>query len=155
MVKVMNRVTDLTRSRKAFRVADHPPTGRDLSAFADARQCVVVSFRRSGEAMPTPINHGYAEGKVYVRTDAGTGKVKRFRNDPRAILVPSTFRGRPKGEAVAATARIIESDDERQHADDVIAANWTFPVRVAERALERAATYYDMPWVYIVFTPAA
>jgi PPOX class probable F420-dependent enzyme len=43
-----------------------------------------------------------------VFTDLESGKVKRIRNDPRATLSSSDFRGRPKGGSVRAEARILD-----------------------------------------------
>ncbi|MUL46632.1 hypothetical protein FZI85_11015 [Mycobacterium sp. CBMA293] len=87
MGRLMFRGMDMLRHREAFDIG--APTGSDFSGFDRARQIVLVTFKRSGEAMPSPINHGLADGKLYVRTDASTGKVKRLRNNPRVVVVPS------------------------------------------------------------------
>ena len=79
MSKLMFRGMDKLRHREAFDIGE--PTATDFAGFDRARQIVLVTFKRSGEAMPSPINHGVADGKLYVRTDASTGKVKRLRNE--------------------------------------------------------------------------
>lgn len=67
MSALMFRGMDKMRHRGAFDVGT--PTGTDFTGFDTTRQIVLVTFKRSGEAMPTPINYGVADGKLYVRTD--------------------------------------------------------------------------------------
>ncbi|WP_225726380.1 MULTISPECIES: PPOX class F420-dependent oxidoreductase [unclassified Nocardia] len=147
------RLTDLIRNRRAFDVADYPPTGRDFAGFGWTRQCLLITFRRSGAAMPSPMNFGIADGKIYMRTELGSAKVRRLRADSRAVLVPCDFRGKPKGEPVAALGRLLP-DAEVATADAVIAANWSASMRMVERGLERASEQLDMPLAYLEFTPA-
>ncbi|MUL66216.1 PPOX class F420-dependent enzyme [Mycobacterium sp. CBMA 234] len=151
MGRLMFRGMDMLRHRDAFDIG--APTGSDFSGFDRARQIVLVTFKRSGEAMPSPINHGLADGKLYVRTDASTGKVKRLRNNPRVVVVPSDIRGKPKGQPVAGVARIL-AEDEHARAEAVIAANWTPAMRVFERTLDKGSAAFDIPTTYIEITPA-
>jgi hypothetical protein len=65
------RGMDTMGHRGAFDVGSMTATTRDFGGFDKTRQIVLVTFKRSGEAMPSPINHGVADGKFYVRTDAG------------------------------------------------------------------------------------
>lgn len=147
------RLTDLIRNRQVFNVASRPPTGRDFSGFGSTRQCLLVTFRRSGEPMPSPMNFGVADGKIYMRTEAGSAKVRRLRADPRAVVAPCDLRGKPKGESVAARVRLLP-DAEVAAADAVIAANWSTPMRLLERGLDRAGEQLDLPTVYLEFIPA-
>jgi len=146
------RGMDKMRHRGAFDVGGMTPEGKDFTGFGETRQILLVTFKRSGEAMPTPINYGVADGKIYVRTDASTGKVKRLRNNPRVVVVPSTLRGKPKGQAVAGLARILP-DSEHAHADQVIAANWSMPMKVFERSLDKGGEAFGIPTAYIEITP--
>jgi uncharacterized protein len=68
------------------------------------------------------------------------------------VVVPSTLRGKPKGQAVAGLARVLpESED--AHADQVIAANWSMPMKVLERSLDKGGGAFGIPTVYIEITP--
>lgn len=151
--KLFFRGMDRIRHRGAFDAAAMAPTGHDFTGFERVRQIVLVTFKRSGEAMPSPINHGVADGKLYVRTDATTGKVKRLRNNPHVVVVPCTLRGKPKGEAVSGIARILP-EAEHAHAERAIAANWSLPMRVFERGLDKGSAAFGIPIVYIEITPA-
>ena len=144
---------DKMRHSGAFDVAAMTPTAVDFTGFDKTRQIVLVTFKRSGEAMPSPIYHGIADGKLYVRTDASTGKVKRLRNNPRVMVVPCTLRGKPKGQPVTGTARILP-ETEHAHVDRVIAANWSPPIKAFERGLAKSAEVFDVPPAYIEITPS-
>jgi PPOX class probable F420-dependent enzyme len=151
MTALLNRGMDKMRHRGAFDVG--APTGQDFTGFDRTRQIVLVTFKRSGEAMPSPINHGAADGKIYVRTDASSGKIKRIRNNPRVLVVPSGLRVKPKAPAVAGLARILPQS-EHAHAKKVIAANWSVPMTVLERTLDKGAQAFSAPMAYVEITPA-
>jgi PPOX class probable F420-dependent enzyme len=153
MNRLMFRGSDKLRHRGAFDVGTMTPTGTDFTGFDKARQIVLVTFKRSGEAMPSPINHGVADGKLYVRTDPSTGKVKRLRNDPNVVVVPCNLRGKPKGQAVAGVARILP-ESEHAHAEEAIAANWSLPMKVFERGLDKGSQAFGIDMAYIEITRA-
>lgn len=147
----MFRGMDMMRHRAAFDIGT--PTGTDFAGFERSRQILLVTFKRSGEAMPSPINHGVAGGVIYVRTDASTGKVKRLRNNPHVVVVPCSFRGKPTGRPVAGIARILP-EAQHSHAEAVIAANWTPAMRVFERSLDKGSQAFGVATAYIEITPS-
>lgn len=151
--KLMFRGMDKMRHRDAFDISAMTPQGDDFTGFDKTRQIVLVTFKRSGEPVPSPINHGVADGKIYVRTDPSTGKVKRIRNNPNVVVVPSGLRGKPKGQAVAGIARILP-EPEHAHAEQTIAANWSLPMKVFERSLDKGSAAMGVSTAYIEITPA-
>ncbi len=72
----------------------------------------LTTFRKSGEPVGTPVWYVVLDGKLYVRTGANAGKVKRIRNDPYVLLAPATVRGKQIGPESEARARILESGEE-------------------------------------------
>ncbi|MGB3335043.1 MAG: PPOX class F420-dependent oxidoreductase [Mycobacterium sp.] len=148
---LMFRAMDRMRHRDAFEIGK--ATGTDFAGFDKSRQILLVTFKRSGEAMPSPINHGVDAGKLYVRTDASTGKVKRIRNNPNVVVVPSSLRGKPEGQPVAAIARILPESDHAQ-AERAIAANWSPAMRIFERGLDKGSAAAGLPIAYIEITPS-
>ncbi|KHO27149.1 pyridoxamine 5'-phosphate oxidase [Mycolicibacterium setense] len=150
--RMMFRGMDKMRHRDAFDIG--PATGSSFAGFESYRQIVLVTFKRSGEAVPSPINHGIADGKLYVRTDASTGKVKRLRNNPQVLVVASSLRGKPRGPVVAGIARILP-EAEHAHADAVIAANWSPPMKLLERSLDVSSQTLGVPMAFIEITPAS
>jgi PPOX class probable F420-dependent enzyme len=71
----------------------------------------LISFRKNGTAVPTPVWFGEIDGKLYVMTGSGTGKYKRIRNNPQVRVAPCTFRGKITGPEFAASAQILPPED--------------------------------------------
>lgn len=69
------------------------------------------TFKRSGQGVKTPVWFAQEGPTFYVRTGAESGKVKRVRNNGRALVVPSDSQGRPLGEWVEVTARLVEAEE--------------------------------------------
>ena len=78
-----------------------------LAQFSNRKYLNLVTYRRSGAAVPTPMWFVEEDGVLYVRTPARSGKVKRLRNNPRVRVVPSDGRGNPKGAWIEGRARVV------------------------------------------------
>ena len=66
----------------------------------------LVTFRKSGIGVHTPVWFADLGGRLSVMTRSDSGKMKRIRNNPQVELAPCTLRGRRLGPAVPATARL-------------------------------------------------
>jgi hypothetical protein len=68
------------RHRDAWRsvVADTATHEQDFSSLRGRKYCLLSTFRRTGEAVPTPVWFGLADGKVYIRTEAGVGRSSAY-----------------------------------------------------------------------------
>ena len=91
-----------------------------LHSLADESFVSLSTFRRSGEAVATPvwvIADPDGDG-VVVMTPAGSGKVKRVRRDPRVTLRPCGRFGAVDDDAPAfeGTARITTYDETLERA---------------------------------------
>jgi PPOX class probable F420-dependent enzyme len=154
----MSRLMDLSypvmkamRSPQALEAARRPATGTDFEDLRDFRQAILVTYRRSGEPMPTPINHAISDkGKLYFRSEPHVGKMKRIRNNPRVLVVPCTFRGRPRGAAAEGRARELSGAD-AERAFELIKSNWGAVMRPYERGLDRIG----VPEAYVEVVPVA
>lgn len=143
------RATDLIRSRKAADL-DLTPTAVDFAGFGGARQILVVTSKRSGQAIPSPVYFGRRDDRtLYFRSDAGSGKIRRIRNNPRVVVVPCRFRGQPSGPVVVATARIVTEAEALDH----ISGNWNPAGRVIEAVLDRTNKVIDVANAYVELTP--
>jgi PPOX class probable F420-dependent enzyme len=144
------KLYDRMRHRRAFEVAGNPGTVSDFSRFDGARQCLIVTFKRSGEAVPTPVNFGLSgDGKLYFRSEPHVAKVRRLQNNPHVRVCPCNVRGKPIGPLVEATARTLpESENDRAYA--IIDANYRPEVRILERGYDRIG----VPVVYVEVVPA-
>ncbi|MCS6881551.1 MAG: PPOX class F420-dependent oxidoreductase [Oscillochloridaceae bacterium] len=71
----------------------------------------LFTFRKSGEAVKTPVWFALRDGKAYVMTTMDSGKVKRIRNNSRVLIGPSDRVGRPLGPTVEARARLLAPEE--------------------------------------------
>ncbi|HEV2685206.1 MAG TPA: PPOX class F420-dependent oxidoreductase, partial [Actinomycetota bacterium] len=132
-----NQFLDSIRHRGAFEIAREPGVTADFSSFRGRRQCLLVSFKRSGDPVPSPVNFGLSdEGLLYFRCDPDSAKVKRMTRDPHVRACACSFRGKPLGPLVEGTARMLEGS-EAERAASIVAANWDLPNRIYERSVHR------------------
>jgi PPOX class probable F420-dependent enzyme len=71
----------------------------------------LITFRKNGDAVPTPVWFGEKDDKLYVMTRSDSGKYKRIRNNPKVRIAPCTARGKITGPEFAATARLLPTED--------------------------------------------
>lgn len=81
--------------------------------LARTKTVVITTYKRDGTAVPTPVNVIVDNDHAYFRTWTTAGKAKRLRQDPSVLVAPSTFRGKPIGPELAATARLLTPDEEQ------------------------------------------
>lgn len=81
-----------------------------MLAMADNRFISLTTFRRSGEAVSTPVWVARDGQALVVLTPAGSGKVKRVRRNPRVEVRPCGRFGKvPLGaEPIAGTVEVRE-----------------------------------------------
>lgn len=79
-----------------------------FSELGDPRYIALETFRKTGQGVATPVWAVAENGKLYVWTDANSGKVKRIRNNGRVRLCASNWSGKPQGEWVDGVARLLE-----------------------------------------------
>ena len=60
----------------------------------------LVTFRKSGAAVATPVWFGEEDGKLYVMARSDSGKCKRVRNNSSVRIAPCTMRGKVNGPGV-------------------------------------------------------
>jgi PPOX class probable F420-dependent enzyme len=149
-LELQNRLTDLVRHRAAGRAAEGTGEG-DFAALRGHKHCLVVTFRRDGTAVPTPLWFGLdQEGRLFFRTGANVAKVKRLRRNPRVLVAPCTVRGKPKGPSVEGTARVLPSE-EKEHAEATIESNYG----VGRRLYESMGDAVGEGEVYVEVVPGA
>ena len=96
-----------------------PPGMREIAGQPRAtphgqlgKHTLLVTFRRDGSAVATPVWAAPAAGRSYVRTARSSPKVARLRHDPRVLVAPCTARGRPLGPPFEARARVLAPEEE-------------------------------------------
>jgi PPOX class probable F420-dependent enzyme len=122
VAKASDKFYDRMRHDDASSVADADPTG-SIEDLKGHKYCVLVSYRKNGQAMPSPVWFGTANGKLYFLTSPDGFKVKRIRNNPEVRVAPCTSRGKPVGPPFLGKARVV-SDDEVDAAERALKSNY-------------------------------
>jgi hypothetical protein len=81
------------------------------ATFADVAKSeyiLLTTFTKDGMPKPTAIWAAPDGDRLVVITQEKSWKVKRIRNTPRVTVAACDMRGNPKGEAVEATAAILD-----------------------------------------------
>jgi PPOX class probable F420-dependent enzyme len=84
----------------------------EVDRLASGAYVALTTYRRDGTAVPTPVWVSSDGAKLYVWTEAGSGKVARIRHRALVLLAPCDARGRPQGSEVDASARVLDDPAE-------------------------------------------
>jgi len=129
--------------------ATFPDLGRE--------QCIALTtFRKTGQAVTTPVWFVQSLGTIYVETHGDAGKLKRLRHTARVTLAPCTYSGKVTGAVTAGMARILTEPGECTVASTALAKKYGFMrplfhfVRNARCRLQRRAR---VEIVYIAIEP--
>ena len=79
-----------------------------LQSLGRRKVALLATYRRNGDAVRTPVSIVVEGDTAYIRTFDHTGKAKRLRRNKEVLVAPATFRGRPLGPEIRATARLLE-----------------------------------------------
>jgi PPOX class probable F420-dependent enzyme len=82
-----------------------PDTFTDV---AKSEYILLTTFTKDGRPKPTAIWAAPDGDRLVVITQEKSWKVKRIRNTPRVTVGACDVRGNPKGEAVEATATVLD-----------------------------------------------
>ena len=145
-----NRFYLRIRHPEAFEAAAREGTATDLDAFVGRKYALVTTFKRDGTPIPTPVWFGVANGKLYFRSEADLGKLKRIRHDSHVRVAPCTVRGRPLGPTTEADARVLRPG-EADVAEAALSANYGRGRKVYEGAGDRMG----IETAYVEVTPRA
>jgi PPOX class probable F420-dependent enzyme len=148
-MSVLDRLYDRMRHRDAFAAARSEPTVQGFDSLRGHKYCLLISFRRSGDPVPTPVWFGRDDaGRLYVRTEADAAKVKRIRADARVRIAPANARGKPTGPLAGGRARVLDGHEEA-HAESAIQANYG----LGRRLYEGMSEPLGVRTVYLEVTP--
>ena len=135
------------------------PTTLEKATFPDLgrEQCIALTtFRKTGQAVTTPVWFAISLGTIYVETHADAGKLKRLRHTARVTLAPCTYSGKITGSVSKGNARMLTESEESRAASAALAKKYGRMcslyhfVRNARRMLQRKAKVDE---VYIAIEP--
>jgi uncharacterized protein len=145
----MARLAARTPAPGANEIVEEPRTG-SLEDIARCKRTLLLTYRRDGTPVPTPVWAARDRGVVFVRSERSSGKVKRLRRDPRMLIAPCTVRGKPLGAPLEASARVLGVEEETV-AERVLASRYGRGRELFERAMD--LMHVDM--CYLEITPGA
>jgi PPOX class probable F420-dependent enzyme len=88
----------------------------ELEPFVRQKTALLVSYRRDGTPVGTPLSVAVDGDHAFVRSYERAWKTRRIRNNPEVELAPATARGKPTGPGIRAHARRLEGAEARQAA---------------------------------------
>ena len=115
-------------------IGDQPRTG-SIEQVGACKRALLVTYRRDGTPVPTPVWAAQADGRLYVRSERASGKVKRLRNDARLLVAPCTVRGEPLGTAVRGRRRVLAAEQEPR-AERALAQRYGFGRALFESTMD-------------------
>ncbi|MFN7036313.1 MAG: PPOX class F420-dependent oxidoreductase [Bellilinea sp.] len=77
----------------------------------------LTTFRKNGQAVPTPVWFVWHDDRLYVYTQEQSGKAKRIRANGRALIAPSDVRGNPLADFIAAQGRVLRDENKIKQVD--------------------------------------
>jgi PPOX class probable F420-dependent enzyme len=133
LVKLSDRFYDRMRDPQAAVAARDGASAHGFDALRASKYCLLVTYRRSGEPVPTPVWFGLDEAgrALYVRTGSDAAKVKRVRANPRVLVGPASSRGKPTGPLAEGSARVLAGAD-APRAERVLQSNYGLGRRLYE-----------------------
>jgi len=81
-----------------------------------SRYVSLTTYRKNGTPVATPVWHVPHGAELWIVTEAGSGKIKRIRNNPQVLVTPCSLRGTVASDApsVTGTARLLDDDETAQ-----------------------------------------
>ncbi|HEX9822709.1 MAG TPA: PPOX class F420-dependent oxidoreductase [Methylomirabilota bacterium] len=113
------------------------------------RYLSLATFRRNGPEVRTPVWFAAVDGRLYVFTAGGSGKVKRLRASARARVAPCDARGRVQGAWQEATARLIDDVAVIARAHAALRAKYGWQVRALDLVARLTGRIRRRAWIEI------
>lgn len=87
-----------------------------FAALQGHKYLTLESFRKNSQGVRTPVwfagdPAGTDPQKLYVYSEADSGKAKRIRNNPRVRIAPCDIRGKVLGDWIEARAEIVTGEE--------------------------------------------
>lgn len=135
-----------TAPKGARTIVDVQRTG-SIEEIRAHKRALVVTYRKDGTPVPTPVWAAEDGGRLYVRSERACGKVKRLRKDSRVLIAPCTVRGKPLGAPLEASGRLLGPDEEAR-AERALARRYGLGRALFEWTMDRLRV--DMGYLEIV-----
>ncbi|MGZ3630344.1 MAG: PPOX class F420-dependent oxidoreductase [Ktedonobacteraceae bacterium] len=115
----------------------------------------LTTFRKTGQAVTTPVIFAQVPGMIYVGTRADAGKLKRLRHTARVTFAPCTYSGKVTGSVIAGNARIVTEPEECTAASTALAKKYGVMLPFTQTAWRLFHLKGKVEEVYIAIEPSA
>lgn len=110
----------------------------------------LTTFRRNGNAVPTPVWFLQRDGKIFVKTSSITGKVKRIRHNEHVTFAACDARGAVHGDVYHGKAQL--HDGSSALAQEIDAA-MTKKYGLFKRVIDFMGRFREGDYIFIEVTP--
>ncbi len=114
-----------------------------------ARYLSLATFRRSGQAVATPVWCAFDDGVGYVFSAGDAGKVKRLRNSARARIAPCDVRGKVLGDWRDAEATLIDDPAEIARALALLRRKYGWQMWLADAGARITGRFHQRAYLRI------
>jgi PPOX class probable F420-dependent enzyme len=111
------------------------------------RYISLVTFRRDGSAVETPVWFAELGGRYYVFTEGDAYKVKRLRRNRDVRAAPCRVLGSVTGEWVSGTGRIIEDRTLIARAERAFETKYGWQIHLFNFFSKLAGKYPKRAWL--------
>ncbi len=118
-----------------------------------ARYVSFATYRKSGEAVATPVWCAHEDGQFFIFSAGDAGKVKRLRNGRRARLAVCDVRGRVRGDWYPATAEILTDPDEAARALAALRRKYGWQMRLADLGAKLTGRFDERAYIRARLAP--
>jgi PPOX class probable F420-dependent enzyme len=130
----------------------HEATEPQLAPYVRQKTILLTTYRKDGRTGGSPVSIAVEGDHAYIRSFESAIKTRRLRNNPAALIAPSTMRGTPTAAPLPVTLRRLDGA-EAAHAAQVLAAKYRtlhgllvpFAHRVGRRKTGRTVHFAVVP----------
>lgn len=123
------------------------------AALESARYVSFATFRRSGEAVATPVWCAAEDGEFFMFSAQDAGKVKRLRNGNRARLAVCDVRGKLLGEWHPATAKLLTDPADVRRALGALRQKYGWQMWLADAGARLTGRFYRRAYIRARLAP--
>jgi PPOX class probable F420-dependent enzyme len=111
----------------------------------------LTTFRKSGEAVITPMWFAESKGTIYAETGVSAGKLKRIRHTERVTLAACSINGKVTGSVIEGKARLVSEVQEINAASSALSKKYGLTRSVYYFLLNIFSTMRRKPQTNLVY----
>jgi uncharacterized protein len=121
--------------------------------LADAEYFSLATFRKNGNAVPTPVWFAAAGDTFYVFSAPNAGKVKRIRLTSRARVAVCDIRGKLLGDWIEARARLVSDAEEIRAAYVSLRAKYRMKMLIGDFFAKLSGRFDRRQFIAVTLAP--